>query len=145
MKLHWGHNIAVFYTLFVAVLVIVVIQSTRFDNSLVAEDYYARDINYQQEYDRRVNSEALEEGPRLTEVETGYRLEFPPRLSASTAGTLQLYRPSSKDHDRLIDIDLDVRGGMDLSATGLLPGRYRIILEWSAGGVSYLDEFDIYI
>ena len=52
MKLHWGHGIAIFYSLFVAVLVFQVIRSTAYDNSLVSEAYYKDDINYQQHYDK---------------------------------------------------------------------------------------------
>ena len=143
MKFHWGHGIAVFYTLFVLTLIVVVVKSRTFDNSLVTEEYYSRDINYQQEYDRRQNSKDLTESVRLEKTAKNYRIIFPEELAPSTKGTLLFYRPSSKLHDRLIKIKVDEDGGMNLPLTGLKPGFYRAILEWSAAGKDYLDEFTL--
>lgn len=143
MKFHWGHGIAVFYTVFVLVLITVVIKSTAFDNSLVTEEYYQRDINYQQEYDQRMNSSLLEEAPDLVATDFGYRLDFPSSMAASAAGTLHFYRPSTKDHDRTVVVKVDAAGGMNLSTKELVAGRYRAILKWTAGGKGYLKEFEI--
>lgn len=143
MKFHWGHGIAVFYSLFVLTLIVVVVKSRTFDNSLVTEEYYARDINYQQEYDRRQNSEDLTEGVRLEKTAKNYRVIFPDGLAPSTKGTVLFYRPSSKLHDRLVKIKVDEAGGMNLPLSGLEPGFYRAILEWSAAGKDYLDEFTL--
>ncbi|MFT6000703.1 MAG: hypothetical protein ACI81P_003166 [Neolewinella sp.] len=143
MKFNWGHGIAVFYSFFVLTLIVVVVKSRTFDNSLVTEEYYARDINYQQEYDRRQNSEDLAQSVRLEKVADNYRIIFPDALAPSTKGTLLFYRPSSKLHDRLVKIVVDEAGGMNLSLTGLEPGFYRAILEWSAEGKDYWDEFTL--
>jgi len=143
MKFHWGHGIALFYSLFVLTLILVVVKSRTFDNSLVTEEYYNRDINYQQEYDRRQNSNDLQQPVRLEKVADQYRVIFPEGLATTTQGTLHFYRPSSKFHDRLVKIDVDDEGGMTLSLSGLEPGRYRAILEWSAAGNDYLDEFTL--
>jgi nitrogen fixation protein FixH len=143
MRFHWGHGIAVFYSLFVLTLIVVVVKSRTFDNSLVTEEYYARDINYQQEYDRRQNSEDLTYGVRLEKTAEHYRVVFPEGLAPSTKGTVLFYRPSSKLHDRLVKIKVDEAGGMNLPLNGLEPGFYRAILEWSAAGKDYLDEFTL--
>jgi nitrogen fixation protein FixH len=140
MAFHWGHGIALFYSFFVCVLVIVVIQSRTFDNSLVTENYYARDINYQQEYDRRSNSAGLGAGPQVQ----ASRLTFPDDLSSRVSGSVLIYRPSTKRHDRRLSLELDEAGGMDLPLAGLPGGYYQVIVEWSAGGVEYYDELDLY-
>lgn len=143
MKFHWGHGIFVFYVFFVATLIVVVIKSRTFDNSLVTEAYYARDINYQQEYDRRKNSSALTEPLKLVETASGYDLQFPNKGTAKVAGTLHLYRPSTKNEDRRLPLQVDGEGVMPLPLTGMKPGRYAAIVEWSAGGVDYYDELDL--
>lgn len=145
MKFHWGHGIAVFYTFFALTLVVVVIKSRGFDNSLVTEDYYARDINYQQEYDRRSNSKQLGgAGPQVQCVSGDCRLSFPASLEKQVHGSVLIYRPSSKQHDRRLPLELDDSGEMALPLAGLPPGRYQAILEWSAGGTDYYDELDLY-
>ena len=141
MTIHFGHGIALFYSFFVCTLIVVVVKSLAFDNSLVTEAYYQRDINYQQEYDRRSNSLRLAESPRIEKN----RLHFPAELAADARGTVLLYRPSSSRHDREIALTLDATGGMDLPVTGLPAGRYVAIIEWEAAGRKYYDELDLYL
>ncbi|NJC25579.1 FixH family protein [Neolewinella antarctica] len=142
MKFHWGHGILVFYIVFVACLVVVVIGSRGFDNSLVTEAYYERDINYQQEYDRRRNSYLLAERPYVAPTEKGLYLIFPAALATNVKGTILLYRPSSRRDDRRITINT-VGGEMRLNTKGLKSGRYQAIVEWAQGGVDYYDELDL--
>ena len=145
MKFNWGHGIFVFYVFFVTTLVVVVIKSRTFDNSLVDENYYARDINYQQEYDRRSNSNALTDPLRLVATKGGYELQFPVTGLKEVTGTLHLYRPSSKKDDRRLPLTVLEDGSMRLPLKGMKPGRYEAIVEWSADGVGYYDELDLNI
>ncbi|MBC6995743.1 FixH family protein [Neolewinella lacunae] len=143
MKLHWGHGIFLFYAFFVSTLVIVVVKSRNFDNSLVYEDYYARDINYQQEFDRRQNSRGLTEGLRLDHTADGPALQFPAAPAGAIEGSVLLYRPSSKTNDRRAALAVAADGRMPLNVAGLPLGRYRVIVEWKKAGVGYYDELDL--
>ena len=143
MKFHWGHGIFVFYVFFVATLVVVVIKSRTFDNSLVDENYYARDINYQQEYDRRLNSNSLAEPLRIVAADGGYELRFPRIGPGKVAGTVHLYRPSTNEDDRRLPLMVLDDGTMPLPLKGMNPGRYSAIVEWRANGVDYYDELDL--
>lgn len=145
MKFHWGHGIFLFYVVFVATLVTVVIKSRQFDNSLVTEEYYARDLNYQQEYDRRMNSSALTEPLSIMRVDGKYQLLFPKGKNQDVEGTVLLYRPSSKHDDRLVKLSVGAGGTMQLPTSGLKPGRYQAVVEWSANGVDYFDELDLHL
>ncbi|MEL7160162.1 MAG: FixH family protein [Bacteroidota bacterium] len=145
MKFHWGHGIFLFYTLFVGTLVVVVIKSTTFDNSLVTEEYYARDINYQQEFDRRQNSLTLSTKLALTEERGRYALVFPTAAGKAISGTVHFYRPSSRNDDRLLPLRVGTDGEMQLPLQGLKPGKYTAIVEWTAAGVGYWDEFTLYV
>ena len=143
MKFHWGHGIFLFYVIFVAALVTVVIASRQFDNSLVTEEYYARDLNYQQEYDRRMNSSSLTEPLSIMRVNGEYQLLFPKGKNSDVEGTVLLYRPSSKHDDRLVKLSVGAGGTMQLPTNGLKPGRYQAVVEWSANGIDYFDELDL--
>ncbi len=145
MKFHWGHGIFLFYVVFVASLITVVIKSRDFDNSLVTEAYYARDLNYQQEYDRRMNSKLLDEPLSIMRVNGQYTLLFPKGSNQDVKGTVLLYRPSSKHDDRLLQLAVGAGGTMPLRVDGLKPGRYQAVVEWSANGVDYFDELDLHL
>ena len=104
MKFNWGHGIFLFYSLFALSLIIVVIKSTEFDNSLVTEDYYAKDITYQKMIDRKANSQALGHPVALQRMEDGFNLIFPTQeLGGPVEGTAHFYRPSSSDFDKIVD------------------------------------------
>ena len=145
MKFNWGHGIFLFYVFFVSTLVVVVIKSRTFDNSLVDENYYARDINYQQEFDRRLNSNKLAVPLRMVTNDGGYVLQFPTRGAGRVAGTVHLYRPSSSNDDRWLPLAVGEDGAMLLPLKGMNPGHYSAIVEWSSGGVDYYDELDLKI
>ena len=145
MKFHWGHGIFLFYVVFVASLVTVVIKSRQFDNSLVTEEYYTRDLNYQQEYDRRMNSKSLAEPLSIMRVNGQYQLLFPKGKNEGVEGTVLLYRPSSKHDDRLLKLKVGAGGTMPLQTDGLKPGRYQAVVEWSANGIDYFDELDLHL
>ncbi|MGB3546942.1 MAG: FixH family protein [Saprospiraceae bacterium] len=147
MKFHWGHGIALFYCIFAAMLVLVVVKSREFDNSLVADDYYARDIAYQQTRDRLANSRSLATRVSFEREEGGFRLFFPERdeLAGEVTGTLHFYRPSTELYDRFVRLRPGVDRTQLLPVTDLAPGHYRAIVEWSVGGTDYLDEFTLNI
>lgn len=145
MKFHWGHGIFVFYVLFIAIHVLILVQSRTFDNSLVDDNYYARDINYQQEFDRRQNSNLLADPLRMEHTGDQFTLQFPAGFGGKVTGTLLLYRPSTQKDDRLLPLEVNEDGSMPLSLTELKPGQYKAIVEWSAAGTDYYDELNLYV
>ena len=61
MKFNWGTGIFLFYTFFAVTLFFQVYQSTQYDNHLVVDNYYEKDIQYQVQYEKIANSLGLEE------------------------------------------------------------------------------------
>lgn len=146
MKFHWGHGIAAFYGIFALSLITAVIKSTSFDNSLVADDYYAKDIAYQQTMDRRANSKQLPTAVRLEKQAKNYQLQFPlAELDEAVDGTIQLYCPSTANRDLYWPISLDTSGVQTIPTSGLKAGKYKLIVNWSSASKQYLDEFVFYL
>lgn len=144
MKFNWGHGIFLFYSLFALSLIVVVIKSTEFDNSLVTDDYYAKDITYQRMLDRKANSRALEHPVELRRLESGFNLIFPREdLTGPVSGTAHFYRPSSSDYDKIVPLKTTEAGSMYLASDDLSAGFYRLKVEWTAGGKEFYDEFTI--
>ena len=52
MKLNWGWGIALAYSIFALSLLGFLVFALRQDNSLVVEDYYQQDLDYQQRKDK---------------------------------------------------------------------------------------------
>jgi len=142
MKFNWGTGIALFYIIFATSLVAVVIKSTQYDHSLVVEDYYQKDLDYQQHYEKLVNSQGLREDVHIQLVagETKeIQLSFPADLQ-NIGGQLYFMRPSNKSKDFSLEIELDEGNEISLPAENLLPGLWKVQVDWQVGETSYFKE-----
>lgn len=142
MKFNWGTGIALFYIIFAASLVAVVIKSTHYDHSLVVDDYYQKDLDYQQHYEKLANSQALAEDVhiKLTGAEKHeIQLSFPKDMKG-IGGQLHFMRPSNKSKDFTLEIKLDEGNELKLPANEMLPGLWKVQVDWKVGGKSYYKE-----
>ncbi len=147
MKFNWGTGIFLFYTTFAVMMIGAVIKSTQFDNSLVMDDYYAKDITYQETIDRKRNSLALEQAVVLHHLEQHIAVLFPKQELSNkpVKGQVHFYRPSSSQFDTFLPLKVDTDGRMLIPLDGLLPGYWNIIIEWSAGDQLFRDDFELTI
>ncbi|MBK7408472.1 MAG: FixH family protein [Saprospirales bacterium] len=141
MKFNWGTGIALFYTLFVLVLVFVVIKSRGVDHSLVMEDYYQKDLEYQSQIDKEVNTQNLLEDLKITfsDPERTIRLQFPEGLGV-VHGTALFFRPSNKALDFEVPIQANETGEQLIPTRDMLPGLWKVKVNWNAGGKEYYKE-----
>lgn len=145
-KFHWGHGIALFYSIFAVCMIGAVIKSTTFDNSLVAPDYYAKDIAYQTTMNRQQNSVQLAQPLRMEQEASELTLHFPTdEVGKELSGSVQLYSPVSSERDKNWKLRPDANGQQLLSLKGLPAGRYRLIVTWNNAQHKFLDEFTVYI
>ena len=91
MKFNWGHGITLFYIVFVGTLVTVLIKSFGVDHSLVVDDYYAKDIAYQSQFDKSVNSLNSDNLKVKYDSENGV-IKFELQDDAKASGNIQFYR-----------------------------------------------------
>jgi hypothetical protein len=141
MRLNWGTGIAMFYSTFVIVLVAVVIKTTTFDNSLVSEDYYADDLNYQKQYEKLKNSKNLLNDLEIANNFNGgqIKFQFPVDLGVPQ-GEIYFFCPSDSKLDFRIPIKADSEYQQFISTEQLKSGLWRIKVDWQAGGQPYFKE-----
>lgn len=142
MKFNWGTGIFLFYGLFATSLVFQVIKSTGYDNSLVVDNYYDEDLAYQSRYEQLSNSAGLTQ--KLTigylEQENLLRLAFPGDIGEIT-GNIRFYRPNDKKQDFSVSVQTKADKVMEITAKAFpSPGRWKVEVEWNAGGKDYYDE-----
>lgn len=140
MKWHWGTCIALFYLAFVSILIFLVIRSRSFDNSLVADNYYEQDLQYQKHYDKIVNN--LTAGGVQIKVDRKERqivLQFP-ETKRPINGQIHFYRPSDSTLDLILPIAVDPTGQMTITTRRLLDGQWEIKIDWMAGGIANYES-----
>lgn len=141
MKFNWGTGIAIFYTLFVLALVFAVVKSTTVDHSLVTEDYYQKDLDYQSQIDKEVNAQGLETDLliRYSDPERIIRFQFPTDLGPAS-GSILFFRPSDKALDFEWPIQPDEAGEQVIPTNNMLPGLWKVKVDWRAGEKVYYKE-----
>ena len=145
MKLNWGTSIAIFYGLFVIVMVGAVIKASQLGVPLVQDEYYQADINYEEFRTKRQNAMQLEDGPKvMVKHKTGEVIvDFPDQ--AGIKGKVQLYRPSQTGVDHIMPITVNDSGYMVIPFEKIQKGRWTIKLDWTSSDVGYFWEDDIVI
>ena len=141
MKFHWGHGIFLFFVLFVGALVFVLVASMQVDHSLVYDDYYAKDLAYQEYYDK------AEAGLR----HESYAFDFDSKDGVVTivlgpdkdiSGTVTFYRASAKNLDFQMPI---TESRSTISTREMMAGKWKMTVEWTEDGKTYLREEQIFI
>ncbi|MEM7185607.1 MAG: FixH family protein [Bacteroidota bacterium] len=146
MKINWGTGLVIGMLLFIGFIMYFVITMTtdkKYSHDLVTEDYYQKEMVYQEEIDAENNLKRYDQqitGKRTTE---GWLLQFPEEIDPQKVeGTVFLYRPSNK----LLDFDLPmVISGTNLLIPDnrLLDGRWNITLDWIYEGERFMYKKSI--
>lgn len=147
-KIGWGKGIVIFFILYISYLVVTVIKSTQVHHSLVVDDYYQHDIDYQKMYvDPAENRNALTSDLK---VNVNYEeqfviLEFGP-IQRPLQGEILFYRPS----DQALDVKKNFTVSADedhvnISTEALMGGRWTVKVRWEDNDMSYYKEEDILI
>jgi hypothetical protein len=141
MKINWGTAIVLAFIGFIAFImyfVVTMITNDKFDHDLVVEDYYQKELEFQNDIDKETNAKRLTSNITWSKTEEGILLEFPAELDYSKInGKVFLYRPSNKQLDFEIPISLS-NHNLLIPDKRLLDGRWNISVDWNYDAVNYL-------
>ncbi|MAP55055.1 MAG: cytochrome C oxidase Cbb3 [Altibacter sp.] len=146
MKINWGTGLAIGMVLFIAFIMFMVITMStddRYDYDLVTEEYYKKELAYQQEIDAETNLKDFSKGIVGTKVAEGWQLTFPDDMDIpKLKGTVFLYRPSNKQLD--FDLPIEVSGSnLLIPDERFLDGRWNITMAMTYNGKNYLYKAEI--
>lgn len=140
--MNFGHKIGIFYGLFVVFMItLVTLCIKQKDISLVSDDYYKQEIDYQAEIEKQHNAEQL-----ATPVQIAYAGEkqlvtvsFPEEQKGAT-GKVKFYRPSDAKKDFTVDLTLKDTAIQEIPVNHLAKGLWLVKIEWEKAGKGYLKE-----
>lgn len=140
-KINWGTGIFLFYTFFATTLFYQVYRSTQYDHSLVVENYYEKDLAYQNTFDKLNNSQSLKNPLQIhyDEILRLVEIEFPAEIK-NIKGSVLFYRASDKKEDTLLPIQLATDNCMTIFVRSLKPGLWKIEIDWEGDNTPYLDR-----
>ncbi len=141
MKFNWGMGIALFYCIFAAALFFQVYKSTQYDNSLVIEDYYAKDIAYQEQYDKLENTMTLSQDIVFVKNRETARIELHfPQETQQPTGEILFFNPAKANLDFTVEIDANGKNVQSIPLDRLRSGMWKVKVDWQANGKKFYSE-----
>lgn len=134
----WGKGILLTIVAFVGFIMTLVVISVRQDDiHLVTENYYEKEINYQQQIEREKSASTLDREVLLFDAQSKSMLLD---LPLGAKGSLQLFRPSDARLDREVQLEITSEGKMKVPMEDLKSGYWRVQLTWTENGMDYYEE-----
>lgn len=139
----WGKGILLTIIGFVAFMVTLVVISVKQDDiHLVTENYYEKEIKYQDQIEREKSAAALDR--TVLEFDNSSKMLLLD-LPVGAKGNLQLFRPSDARLDQEVPLDITSEGKTSIPLEKLKSGYWRVQLTWTENGTEYYEEQKITI
>lgn len=143
MRANWGTGIVIAFGLFITFILYFVfkVQGTKeYDHEMVTEEYYKKEIGYQDQLDKEQNASNLKEKVLLEITSEGLLIKFPKSFEyKNIIGKVSFYRPSNQQLDFDVPISLS-SSNLLIPKTKLVGGRWDITIDWKYQEKGYLNK-----
>ena len=136
----WSYGIVLSFVFFMGFILFLVYRTMTTNIDLVAEDYYAQEIAYQEVIDGKNNYNELDTKLEVRQTSDSILLQVPG--SGVIEGKVLFYRPSDKQLDQEMVLK-DQQ--LSLSKSRFTSGHYVVKTTWKADSVSYFNEQSLFI
>ena len=147
MKINWGTGIVIAFVIFISFIMYFVVQmvfDSKYEEELVAENYYQHEYAFQEEIDALQNSRELEEKVSISLEDKLLEIKFPSDFeSDNIKGSIHFYRPSDKHLDFKIPVHLE-SNTYQLPTKDMLEGYWDISVDWTYDGTRYMNKRTVY-
>ena len=140
--MNWGKGIAIALTLFIGFIVYMVIGFFSHKVDLESDDYYQREIAYEDEITALNNANGLANKPQVSLSETHLVVQFDAAHDFKNA-VLILKRPDDQKGDKSYAIENTKT--FTVARGDLKAGVYDVQLSYSMDGKEFLQKKEIYI
>jgi hypothetical protein len=146
MKFNWGTGIFIVIIVFILAVAGFMIYVSTLDINLVEDNYYDKELVYQDRIDRINNTAALTWKIGIKQDQGRLILQFPSQEPPiAPEGTLLLYRPSDPGKDITIPLQLNDSARQIIDIARIDRGKWVIKLDWKTNGKSYYFEKEVFI
>lgn len=140
-KFNWGWGIAIFIGIFVISMLTMVFSTLDHRWELVTEDYYEKDLAFDQKAEKMRNGNVFSRNLSITpigmqELEIRYK-GFP----ANVEGAIHFFRPSNAALDFQVPIQFAADFKQVVKSAKLKSGKWNVQFEWKdASGKEFFTE-----
>lgn len=146
IKLNWGYRITILYVGFAGLIIFLVWSSMNQKIDLVSNDYYARELVYQDKMESIERNNQLSDPAVIYWNTEGIRIEYPAEFKPERiSGTVNIFRPSDKNLDVSVEAKADADHIQVISGEKLAKGMYRVNVDYEYENLSYYTEKQIVV
>jgi nitrogen fixation protein FixH len=141
--LGWGWRIGLLYGGFVALILTLVVGSSRQHFDLVSKNYYEEEVSYQKVIDAGKNQAALSAPISIQADEANVTIAFPPEFKEKViTGEIKFYSPLNSKWDR--DFKIEPTGNsISIPKDKLAHTRYTVKINCTVEGNNYYQQTDL--
>jgi hypothetical protein len=142
MNISWGTKITILYLAFVTLIIVMVSKAMQQKIDLESADYYQQELEFQNKINLLNRTRALSESLTWELKNNNLLLKFPESFKQKEIeGNIYFFRPSDSEKDKTVSFSKsDTTSVLIINTSNLSSGIYKIRLNWSLEGNSYLDE-----
>ena len=146
IKFHWGKGIFIVYTLFALLSVSTAVFWMNQDVHLVTDNYYEKELDYQQQIDRIYRTGKLKENLGIKYNNRYVQILIPEiYVDKKITGDVNFYRPSDPGMDLTIPLQPDSSGVQNIPVKNLAKGYWKVKVLWGTDTLDYYTEKAIHI
>lgn len=143
--MNWGHKIILVYVVFVAGMVFLAFKASQQNIELVTEDYYAKELVYQQKIDESKRAASLSAPVEIKFINHELTIHFPKDFATKKiVGKAVLYCPSDEKMDMNQPFTV-TDSAVSIAVPGTYHGLHYVKIEWSVEEVDYYYEYKLII
>jgi len=145
-NLHAGHAVMLAMAAFILIMIQFMVRAYHNQETLVTEDYYAKELRYQEQIDKLNNASALGGDVQVEALPGRLTLHFPDAVAGmGITGELFLMKPDDAQGDIRLQVQADPQGRFTVDTERMRKGAYSMHLEWQVDGQAFLTEQRIHI
>jgi hypothetical protein len=142
----WRYIVITILAVFVVGMLGMVYLASRQHISMFDEDYYEKEVKFQEVINARQNLERLNDSILITEENDAVKMKIPLAAAQNISeGYVEFLRQSDETKDKKVTIAVDAAGVQLLPKSDFIKGFYKLRARWKSNGVEYYDERDIKI
>ena len=144
--MNWGKKILLIYVAFVLLVLVMVYFSMNQKVELVAPDYYAQELAFQNKIDARRNNANEGLSWNIVQTTNSVAIIFPDSvLAQSMKGSVLFFRASDADYDVKETIKLDAGGQQSIQLSKFIKGAYIVKIDWTIEGKNYFEQRNFFL
>ena len=140
----WGKGIIIVFAVFMVGVGIMVYKSMTKNIDLVSNNYYEKELKYQEQINKINNTKTLKQGIKIESNGSAVIITYPGECNKVT-GEISFYKPS----DAKNDFKMNIESGSDLkqviSTEKLTKGLWKVQISWAMDGKDYFNEEKVMI